>query len=569
MLRAKGLFRSQLRYIFFATAIGFAGGSSVFFLTLNVDFPPYPMILYSLYPIMVTYSIIRFRSFDIRSIIFRSLGFSSIILITTAILAFSTSLITRMAGIESIIWISIIMSILVSIGYRPLRNFVEWITKNILYKKSYNPDSVLSEISDETASLRDLNDLLSTVSDTVFEAFNIDKISYVLIDEGQNIIIPYEVGFEEGVSNKIIRNRNIMQTIQRQFSEFPGIQVIEELKVLYDNGEYDPADPKLLNELYENDVALVIPLKEKGQLTGVIVVGNKKSGDPFTTEDLRILNIIEGQIAISIKNALLYEEQRQFASKLKKEVDEATKELQVANKHLKQMDQSKSEFLSIAAHQLRTPLTGIKGYISMFLENDFGKITQPQRVELEKIFRSSARLTRLIDVFLNVSRIETGRLDIKKEPTHLKEIIESVVGDLKQQAEKKKLEITVQYPDEDLPEIQADKDKIHDVVMNLIDNAIKYTEKGWVNVRVARSKSLITFEVRDSGIGIDPSEIDKLFQKFSRAEAVTRIHTGGSGLGLFIAKKIVEAHGGRIWAESEGGGKGSMFTFTLPIETKV
>jgi signal transduction histidine kinase len=103
-------------------------------------------------------------------------------------------------------------------------------------------------------------------------------------------------------------------------------------------------------------------------------------------------------------------------------------------------------------------------------------------------------------------------------------------------------------------------------MMNLVDNAIKYTQKGWVNARMSRSKSLVTFEVRDSGIGINPIEIDKLFQKFSRAEAVTRIHTGGSGLGLFIAKKIVEAHGGRIWAESEGEGSGSMFAFTLPIE---
>jgi signal transduction histidine kinase len=102
--------------------------------------------------------------------------------------------------------------------------------------------------------------------------------------------------------------------------------------------------------------------------------------------------------------------------------------------------------------------------------------------------------------------------------------------------------------------------------MNLVDNAIKYTQKGWINIRVSRSKTLLTFEVKDSGIGISQSEIDKLFQKFSRAEAVSRIHTGGSGLGLFIAKKIIEAHGGRIWAESEGEGKGSMFTFTLPIE---
>lgn len=241
------------------------------------------------------------------------------------------------------------------------------------------------------------------------------------------------------------------------------------------------------------------------------------------------------------------------------------KELETANEKLKQADMAKSEFLSIAAHQLRTPLTAIKGYISMFLEGDYGKFTDEQTKELESIFRSADRLTRLIDVFLNVSRIETGRLDLKKEPVQYMEIVEAVHRDLAQQAAKKGLKLTIQPPSEPLPLMMLDRDKIHDVTMNLVDNAIKYTPSGWVNIRISRTPSLLTFQVQDSGMGISAEDIDKLFQKFTRAEAVTRIHTGGSGLGLFIAKKIVEAHGGRIWVESEGPGKGSLFNYTLPI----
>lgn len=251
----------------------------------------------------------------------------------------------------------------------------------------------------------------------------------------------------------------------------------------------------------------------------------------------------------------------------KEKVQVLAKQLETANAKLKRADHAKSEFLSIAAHQLRTPLTGIKGYVSMFLEGDFGKLTKAQIVELEKVFRSSDRLTRLVDVFLNVSRIETGRLELKKDKVKIVEVLDEVVEDLTQAAQKKNLKLTVQKPTEAIEEMFFDRDKIHDVMMNLVDNSIKYTQKGWVNVRLNRSKSLISFEVRDSGIGIDPDEIDKLFHKFSRAEAVSRIHTGGSGLGLFIAKKIIEAHGGRIWAESPGEGKGSTFTFTLPIES--
>ncbi len=249
----------------------------------------------------------------------------------------------------------------------------------------------------------------------------------------------------------------------------------------------------------------------------------------------------------------------------KEKVQALAKQLETANEKLKAADLAKSEFLSIAAHQLRTPLTAIKGYISMFLEGDYGKFTPEQTTELESIFRSADRLTRLIDVFLNVSRIETGRLDLKKEPVQFMEIVEAVHRDLAQQAAKKGLKLTIQPPSEPLPLMMLDRDKIHDVTMNLVDNAIKYTPTGWVNIRISRTPSLLTFQVQDSGLGISAEDIDKLFQKFTRAEAVTRIHTGGSGLGLFIAKKIVEAHGGRIWVESEGPGKGSLFNYTLPI----
>ena len=568
ILKAKGLYRSQLKLILLSTVVGFTGGSSVFFLTLNVDFPPYPIILYSLYPIVVTYSIIRYRSFDIRSIVFRSFSFSFIILFTTGFLSFLTVLIIKMSGVDSIIFMSIVIAFLFSVGYKKIEKVVEKITKNILYRKSYNPDIVLKKVSDETASLLSLKELLISVSDTISDTFHADKISYVLINDNKKLFIPYERGFKARTSENIIKNNNVFSVIHEQFKRSSGILVIERLKILYDNDEYAPTDPKLLNLLYNNDMALVIPLKENNKLTGVIVIGNKKSGDAYTDEDLRVLNIITGQISIAIKNALLYEEQKQFAVKLKKEVDEATSELKVANKHLKKLDQSKSEFLSIAAHQLRTPLTGIKGYLSMFLEGDYGKFTKTQKDQIEKIFQSSDRLTRLIDVFLNVSRIETGRLDIKRSKVDLEGLMVEVVDSLENQAKDKKLEVTVQKPHEKLPDVYVDRDKIHDVMMNLVDNAIKYTQKGWINVRMSRSKSLITFEVRDSGIGIKDTEIGKLFQKFSRAEAVYRIHTGGSGLGLFIAKKIIEAHGGRIWAESNGEEKGSSFTFTIPIEEK-
>ena len=285
----------------------------------------------------------------------------------------------------------------------------------------------------------------------------------------------------------------------------------------------------------------------------------------FISESLsvRIMDVILLLLVVIFGFILIKSVKKEVEAREKVQV--LAKQLETANEKLKAADLAKSEFLSIAAHQLRTPLTAIKGYISMFLEGDYGKFTDEQTKELESIFRSADRLTRLIDVFLNVSRIETGRLDLKKEPVQYMEIVEAVHRDLAQQAAKKGLKLTIQPPSEPLPLMMLDRDKIHDVTMNLVDNAIKYTPSGWVNIRISRTPSLLTFQVQDSGMGISAADIDKLFQKFTRAEAVTRIHTGGSGLGLFIAKKIVEAHGGRIWVESEGPGKGSIFNYTLPI----
>lgn len=514
------------------------------------------------------YAITRYRFMDVRLVLVRSIAFSFIILFATGALAFVTTLLGNLAGIESVVFKSVIIAVLVAFGYQPLRNAAEEATNRILYKKSYNPDELLADITSVTSSTLNLDQLVKSISERLTTSFNADKIGFALIGEDKRVSIIHKEGFTDIEAQQLTRYKSLGLAIKTQFTGRQGIVVIDELKMQFENGDYEPFDEKLLYFLSEHDVALVIPLHEKDELIGVLALGTKKSGDPYTAHDVGILNIIAGHVTIAIKNALLYEEQRQFAVKLKQEVEEATEELRKANNKLQQADQAKSEFLSIAAHQLRTPLTAIKGYLSMFLEGDYGKLTKSQLVELEKMFRSSDRLTRLIDVFLNVSRIETGRLDVKKEPVQFYEIVDVVVSDIQQMAKNKGLELTVQKSAEDLPPLMIDRDKIQDVVMNLVDNAIKYTQKGWVNVRISRTKSLLQFEVKDSGIGIAASDIDRLFQKFTRAEAVTRIHTGGSGLGLFIAKKIIEAHGGKIWAESEGEGKGSMFSFTLPIVEK-
>jgi len=240
-------------------------------------------------------------------------------------------------------------------------------------------------------------------------------------------------------------------------------------------------------------------------------------------------------------------------------------QLAIANDRLKQMDKAKSEFLSIASHQLRTPLTGIKGYLSMIMEGDYGPVPDKASKVIGDVFLASDRLSRLINVFLNVSRIESGRFDLNRKDVDLIQLVGEAVSELKPTAEKKQLALVFHKPKELLPHLNIDRDKIKDVLINLIDNAIKYTPAGKVEVALSRAESQLKVAVKDTGVGILSEEVGELFKKFVRGEGIAQVDTSGSGLGLYIAKKIVEAHGGKIWVESPGKGKGATFSFTLPI----
>ncbi len=210
-------------------------------------------------------------------------------------------------------------------------------------------------------------------------------------------------------------------------------------------------------------------------------------------------------------------------------------------------------------------MTGIMGYLSMMTQGDFGAIKPEHQKILVDLLSESQRMIRLINLFLNVSKIEAGKFTYTRKPTQLTDLVAHEVKEIEKAAADKGLKLTVKSPKTSLPLIQADADKLEDVILNLLDNAIKYTAKGTVTATVSQADGMVRFAVKDSGIGIKPTDAPELFNKFVRGSGIAQIHPDGSGLGLFIAKSIIDAHGGRIWAESEGEGQGSTFQFTLPI----
>lgn len=316
-----------------------------------------------------------------------------------------------------------------------------------------------------------------------------------------------------------------------------------------------PADMKevfkMLHEQLDVRSLYFTKLRARETLVGVILVGLEEPMPRI--DDIELIERLGEAVGIALDNKLLYEENRLVLSQLKEN-----------NEKLKALDEAKDEFVSMASHQLRTPLTSMKGYVSMVLEGDTGEITDIQRSMLKQAFDSSQRMVYLISDLLNVSRLRTGKFTITDSPTYLPDVIEGEVKQLTETATARKLKITFDKPD-NFPTLKLDETKIRQVVMNFLDNAIYYTPAGGtITVRLIATDKSVEYTVTDTGLGVPEEDRKHLFSKFYRAQNARTMRPDGTGLGLFMAQKIIIAQGGSIVFSSTEG-KGSTFGFNFPL----
>ncbi len=252
----------------------------------------------------------------------------------------------------------------------------------------------------------------------------------------------------------------------------------------------------------------------------------------------------------------------------REKIEKLATDLENANERLQELDKQKSEFVSLASHQLRGPLTAVKGYASMLLDGDFGNLEKDTRDAVEKIFKSTQDLVVIVGDYLDVSRIEQGRMQYDFTTFDMSELVGTVVTELKPNIDLAKLSIDYDYDATKQYLVNADQGKIKQVISNIIDNSIKYTPIGGIHVWLSyNSLNKILISISDTGVGIHPDVLPRLFEKFTRAPDASKTNIMGTGLGLYVAKKMIEAHHGRIWAESAGPGKGASFFIEIdPIE---
>jgi signal transduction histidine kinase len=289
---------------------------------------------------------------------------------------------------------------------------------------------------------------------------------------------------------------------------------------------------------------LVVPLLGADRIVGALVVRRKEPGEfPKSTVDLA--QTFGAQSVLAIQNARLFSE-----------IEEKGRQLEVASQH-------KSQFLANMSHELRTPLNAILGYTELILDGIYGDTPQKMHAVLERVQSNGKHLLGLINDVLDLSKIEAGQLTLSLADYSIKDVVHGVFSVVESLATAKSLALKVEVPP-DLPVAHGDERRLTQVLLNLVGNAIKFTDKGEVAIKASAANGAYTLSVCDTGPGIAPTDQKKIFEEFQQADSSATKKKGGTGLGLSISKRIVELHGGRIWVESDVG-RGSTFSFSVPV----
>lgn len=522
----------KLRYILIAFAILFGFGPFAYLPAYEIPVPPFPFMAGTVFSLIIAYAITKHHLFDIQTIIRLGTIYGLLFGVISFVFVFIASLVSQfISG-----WLTLLLpSLLITLGFMPLKNFIETTTDSIFFRKKYKVEDIIKKLNTivHTYGLH-LDEFLENFNRLIVDSLRVERAAILVLMPKGNFI-----------SRKIIGGN--MPNFELK-PEHPIIQYFkggEKSSIDRDVLQKDPESKEIINELDRLGFSLVVPIEAKSQLIGLYLIGRKKSQDPFTKEEIDLLQLLASESGASIDNARLFDE-------------------------LKKLDQIKSKFISVASHQLRTPLTSIHWNIELALQGGLKKKTAKEL--LEHAYRSTLAMANNFDDMFTALDIEEGKINlaVKKEQTDFGNLVQDVVSSLLKEAKKKEVALEVHLPEIPLS-CAVNKEMIRRVLTILVHNAILYSHPKTTATIVAlqeeeKGKNRILFSISDQGIGIGEPENKTLFTRFYRSEGAMRLSPDGFGLGLFIAKHFIEAHGGRIWFVSEGRGMGTVFFLALPLE---
>ncbi len=379
-------------------------------------------------------------------------------------------------------------------------------------------------------------------------------IAFLLDDKNSRLTLQLSLGYEE----EEIENIKTFVDAEKEIY----IKLIRGEKAISSlSAEKRPEDSKKTREIFKVISFIFAPILTKEGNPGLLFVGSKRLDTIITEGDEELITILANQIGQALENARLFEKTWQAHQSLEKRVEERTKELSKALEEVKKINQRKNDFVSNVSHELRTPMTSIKGYAAILLSGKLGALPEDVQKRLVKINKHSDELVQFVNDLLDLSRIESGKVDLKLSPLNLKTIAEEVADLLAVQFKEKQIEFALHSP-ENIPEAMGDYSQIKRVFINLINNSIKYTLQGKIIVSLINLDDCIQIDVQDTGCGMPESAMEKLFTEFYRVDSMMNQEIKGTGLGLALVKNIVAAHRGKIWVKSKVG-VGTTFSFTL------
>ncbi|OLE49228.1 MAG: hypothetical protein AUG01_06145 [Candidatus Rokubacteria bacterium 13_1_20CM_2_69_58] len=538
--------RNRATLILLGTLVSVAGGFIDIARFLLARVVPAAELVYPMgipanmvFALMLGTSIVRYRLFDVNVAVKKG----AIYLVLWGVLTSVLVLAEQYADWEQMnpLWVILPLGFIMTLLVSPLGQRLEGSIERLMFSRRRGCYETLLDLSKRMSTILDFGRLMETLVHGLVRGVPLTHCALMIYDAARSAFVIYreETNIGEGATVTMIP---VDSPIVQWLNQTGRVLVKEEVKLNPEIAEYfETAE----GELEEIRAALIVPLKIENKLTGILLVGEKLSGEIFDGQELEVLAVLANQVAISLENARLYEE------------------LSASNAQLMQASRLKSQFLASMSHELRTPLNSIIGFSKVLLNRLDGDLSERQETYIRSVHNSGTHLLQLINGILDFSRIEAGKLEMMSEELDLHELIDECIESSMPLARGKQLKLEKNIPLE-LPRLVADRTKVKQILLNLLSNAIKFTTQGRVLVGVQAEPESVRVRVSDTGIGIRAEDLARLFEPFQQLDNPVARGAGGTGLGLAISKKFVELHGGRIWAESREN-QGSTFQFTLPL----
>lgn len=406
--------------------------------------------------------------------------------------------------------------------------------------------STVAAVSTTTSTVLDPDELLQTIVDLTKERFNLYHAHIYLSDEALDTLL-LAAGAGDIGKQMVTSAHSIPINAERSLV---ARSARDRQAVIINDVRNEPGFlPNAL--LPETRSEMAVPMIVGDNLLGVFDIQSAVIGG-FSEEDASIYLTLTAQVAVALQNARLYMEQAATVTQLR------------------ELDRLKSSFLANMSHELRTPLNSILGFTDVMLEELDGPLTPNMDNDLKLIQKNGKHLLHLINDVLDMAKIESGKMNLIIEKFNLNETIEDVMSLTSSLANEKGVALSLETESDQNVFIRADHTRLRQVLINLVNNGIKFTEKGGVSVRVTHKDNDVLISVKDTGLGIPVDHLESIFQEFTQVDSSTTRKAGGTGLGLPISRRLIEMHGGKLWAESTGeNGNGTTFNVLLPIEALV